>query len=82
MTHTTSGINKGKNIVSDCCMKIATTPSKPKMNPIPLRNVIEACSSIFCFSIFDIGILNIYDSMFLQLEKIAKKYALSCLVFH
>jgi hypothetical protein len=52
------------------------------MNPIPLRNVIEACSSIFCFSIFDIGILNIYDSMFLQLEKIAKKYALSCLVFY
>ena len=79
VTHTTSGINNGKNIVSDCCTKIATTPIKPKINPIPFTNVIEAFSSVLCFSIFDIGILNIYDSMFLQLEKTAKKYARSCL---
>tara|TARA_A200000113_G_scaffold124053_1_gene111656 strand:+ start:9879 stop:10145 length:267 start_codon:yes stop_codon:yes gene_type:complete len=82
VTHTTSGINNGKNIVSDCCTKIATTPIRPKINPIPFTNVIEAFLSVLCFSIFDIGILNIYDSMFLQLEKLAKKYALSGLVFH
>ena len=80
VTHTTSGINNGKNIVSDCCTKIATTPIKPKINPIPFTNVIEAFSSVLCFSIFDIGILNVYDSMFLQLEKTAKKYARSCLL--
>ena len=66
--HTASGSNRGKNIVSDCCIKIATTPSRPKMSPIPL-SAIEAWSSIFCFSITNIGITTVYDSMFLQLQK-------------
>ena len=66
--HTTSGSNSGKNTVSDCCIKIPTTPSRPKMIPIPL-SAIEAWSSIFCFSITDIGIITVYDSMFLQLQK-------------
>ena len=79
-THTTSGSNKGKNIVSDCCMKIATTPIRPKMSPIPLR-VIEAWSSILCFSITNIGITTVYDSMFLQLQKIMKKNMLDVPLF-
>ena len=66
--HTTSGSNRGKNIVSDCCIKIATTPSRPKMSPIPL-SAIDAWSSIFCFSITNIGITTVYESMFLQLQK-------------
>ena len=67
--HTTSGSNRGKKIVSDCCTKIATTPSRPKIIPIPLR-AIDAWSSIFCFSITLIGITSVYISMFLQLQKI------------
>ena len=79
-THTTSGSNKGKNIVSDCCMKIATTPSRPKMIPIALT-AIDAWSSIFCFSIANIGITTVYDSMFLQLQKIMKKNMLDVPLF-
>ena len=50
-THTTSGTRRGRNVVSDCCMKIATTPISPKMNPSPLRIGNEAWSSFLRFSI-------------------------------
>ena len=50
-THTTSGTKRGNKVVSDCCMKIATTPISPKMNPSPLRTGNEAPSSVFRFSI-------------------------------
>ena len=80
--HTINGINKGKNILSDCCAKIATTLNKPKINPIPLTNVIEAFLSVFCSSIFVIGFPNVYDSMFLQLQKVIKKYAPCGHIFH
>ena len=78
--HTTSGSNRGKNMVSDCCIKIATTPSRPKMIPIPLR-AIDAWSSIFCFSITLIGITSVYDSMFLQLQKNAGENRLDVPLF-
>ena len=79
--HTTRGSNRGKNIVSDCCIKIATTPSRPKMIPNPLR-AIDAWSSIFCFSIINIGITTVYESMFLQLQKYDEKICSTCPCFH
>ena len=65
-THTTSGTKRGNKVVSDCCMKIATTPISPKMNPSPLRTGNEASSSIIRFGIFGHGRPTIYDSMFIQ----------------
>ena len=65
-THTTSGTKRGNKVVSDCCMKIATTPISPKMNPSPLRIGNDASLSVFRFGIICHGRPTIYDSMFIQ----------------
>ena len=50
------------------------------MRPTPL-SVIEASSSILCFSIFLIGFTTVYDSMFLQLQKNHEKNMLDVPLF-
>ena len=64
--HTTSGTKRGNKVVSDCCMKIATTPISPNTNPSPLRIGNEALSSVLRFSIIRDGCTSIYDSMFIH----------------
>ena len=64
MKHTVGGISRGRNTVSDCCMKKAITPMNPRTNPMALASGRAPFSSFWFCNIMPIGIEGVYMAVY------------------
>ena len=64
MKHTVGGISRGRNTVSDCCMKKAITPMNPRTNPMALASGRAPFSSFWFCNIIPTCIEGVYMAVY------------------